>query len=105
MENRQKEIIWTIRSMNDLKRIYKFNCSILKEAKSFSIIECIISDVGVLEKGFENIGSKYESRKHPNRNYRKIISSYHIIIYRIEKKIIYIHKVFDTRQNPSKLKV
>lgn len=105
MESKSKEIAWTKRSVNDLNKIYKFYIPKVGEEKAFQFIELLVDEVKIIEKGFIKIGAKYTSNKFPQIEYRKLIFSHYIIIYRVSSKKIYINKVFDTRQNPLKLKL
>lgn len=38
-----------------------------------------------------------------NSNYRRVIVRNYKIVYRVENEIVYILRIFDTRQNPNKL--
>ena len=53
---------------------------------------------------FSQIGAVDTEFTHLKRNYRKLISVYCKITYREGKTKIYINRLFDTRQNPSKNK-
>ena len=105
MENNQKEIIWTKTAIKDLNKIYEFNIPIFGEGKSFEYIVALTNEINLLEEGFIGIGVKYISKRHPEIEYRKLISSHYLIIYRAKGKRVYINKIFDTRQSPKKLKI
>jgi toxin ParE1/3/4 len=50
------------------------------------------------------MGQKEEYLDHLGQSHRRIIVGHYKIIYRIEGEIIYITDIFDTRQDPSKMK-
>tara|TARA_R110001592_G_scaffold89458_2_gene263112 strand:+ start:568 stop:867 length:300 start_codon:yes stop_codon:yes gene_type:complete len=50
------------------------------------------------------LGKKEAYLEHLNLEHRSIIEGHYKVVYRIEKKIIYITDIFDTRQNPKKMK-
>lgn len=106
MEN-LREIIWTKRALNDLRKAYDFNIEIYGEEKSFAIIEKIIFKIELLkDKRLTEIGMVDIEFRHLNLEYRKLTVGYSKIIYRLgfDKTKIYINRIFDTRQNPKKNK-
>ena len=105
METNQKEIIWTKTAIKDLNKIYEFNTPVFGEEKSFNFIVHLIEEVNLLEDGYIAIGARYRSKRYPELDYRKLVSSHYLIIYRAKGKKVYINKIFDTRQNPKKLKL
>ncbi|MCB9361642.1 MAG: type II toxin-antitoxin system RelE/ParE family toxin [Flavobacteriales bacterium] len=50
------------------------------------------------------LGKKEEYLTHLKLGHRSIIEGNYKIIYKIEKEVIYITDIFDTRQNPEKMK-
>ncbi len=105
MENGKKEVIWTKTAIKDLNKIYEFNIPIFGEEKSFEYIVALANEINLLEEGFIAIGAKYKSKRYPEIEYRKLISSHYLIIYRTKGKKVYINKIFDARQSPKKLKI
>jgi len=102
-----KEIIWTKRALSDLRKAYDFNTEIYGEAKSFAIVQRIISKVELLQDlRFEKIGLIDEDFQHLNYEYRKITLGYLKVNYRVgfDNTRVYINRIFDTRQNPKKYK-
>lgn len=51
------------------------------------------------------MGAVEPTTKKLNKEYRYILSGNHKIIYRVEAPNIYIVEVFDTRQDPNKMKI
>jgi plasmid stabilization system protein ParE len=79
-------------------------------------IEAFIGDAIKTEKIVERILAKARQlenfpesgRKQPTQTkqaYRYLLAGNYKIIYSYRKSTVYIHTVFDTRQNPGKLKV
>jgi plasmid stabilization system protein ParE len=102
-----KEIIWTKRALNDLRKAYDFNTEIYGEEKSFAIVQKIISKVELLkDQRFEGIGLIDEDFRHLIYEYRKITVGYLKVNYRVgfDNTTVYINRIFDTRQNPKKNK-
>lgn len=101
------EINWTSRSKKDLQKVYNFYTELIGEEKAFELITTLLERVDVLsDRKFEKIGAVDEDFKHLKREYKKLIESNIKITYRLSssKDIVYINRVFDTRQHPSKNK-
>ena len=49
-------------------------------------------------------GQQEEYLVHLGKEHRRIIEGYYKIIYRLEEPTIYITDIFDTRQDPNKMK-
>ncbi len=98
----EKEIIWTAQAKNDLHNIYYFNTLALDdEAKAFNLIENIIKKTEQLSRKISG-GTRYISDLNPSIPYQKLIYKYYLIVYRVEGNVVYINKIFDSRQNPKK---
>ena len=97
------KVIWTNRALKDLELIsdYYIDISIKTSEK---IITGILKRTRQLET-FPESGQKYESLQKTRFAYKRIVEGNYLIIYRIEKNIIYIATVFDSRQEPTKLKL
>ena len=99
------QIIWTSRAVSDLRKIYNFNSDTIGEEKAFEIVQLIIRRIDLLsDKRFVEMGTSDESFEHLSRSYKKLVEGYYKITYRLSsnKKVVYINRVFDSRQNPSK---
>ncbi|HKR04764.1 MAG TPA: type II toxin-antitoxin system RelE/ParE family toxin [Bacteroidia bacterium] len=55
-------------------------------------------------KDFPESGQVEEAMNRFGKKYRRLISGNYKIIYRIEENKIYVTDVFDSRQDPSKIK-
>lgn len=50
------------------------------------------------------LGQKEEYLDHLDLSYRRVIEGHYKIIYRVEGELIYITDIFDSRQDPAKMK-
>jgi plasmid stabilization system protein ParE len=99
------EINWTSRAKKDLRKVYKFYTETINEEKAFEIITNVLKRVDLLsDKKFARIGAIDEEFKHLKRKYKKLIEKDIKITYRLSesKPKVYINRVFDTRQHPSR---
>ena len=101
------EINWTSRAKRDLRKVYNFYTESIGEEKAFEFITTVLERVDILSDiKFVKIGAIDEEFKHLKREYKKLIESNIKITYRLSssKNVVYINRIFDTRQNPSKNK-
>jgi addiction module RelE/StbE family toxin len=98
------KIIWTNKSKNDLKAIFDFLSDTINREKASEIIKKIIPKVEIIYK------APFTGQKEPKfiflkKEYRRIIISHYKIVYHISHNTAFINCVFDSRQNPIKLKL
>ena len=101
------KITWTSRATKDLRKVYDFYTEQIGEEKAFTIVQSILDKVDVLSDGkFVKIGAIDEEFKHMKRQYKKLIEKNIKITYRLSASnpVVYINRVFDTRQDPTKNK-
>jgi len=99
------EIIWTSRAVKDLHKVYDFYSEQIGEVNAFELIQLLLSKVDVLsDERFVKMGTIDEEFKHLKKQYKKLIEKNIKITYRpsLTKPVVYINRVFDTRQNPAK---
>ena len=99
------EIKWTSRAKNDLRKVYEFYVELAGEEKAFEIITSIIALVGALSDArFVRMGPTDEQFRHLKHQYKKLIDKNVKVTYRlsVSKPVVYINRVFETRQHPSK---
>lgn len=53
---------------------------------------------------FPDIGTSELELEHLGQSHRRIVKDHYKIIYRIDGETIYVTDIFDTRQDPSKMK-
>ena len=102
-----KPVFWTNRASKDLEKITRFNIKLKGKEKSMEISENIRASTEQLENpeyDYTAIGSLDEQFNHLKRHYRKIFVEGCKITYRAGKDKIFITRVFDQRQRPSKNK-
>ena len=96
---------WTQYSKNELRKIFLYykSKSNLKTAKN--IVEEISSQVIILEK-FPYVGQKEELLIDRKRDFYYFLHSNYKMIYYVdlEKNLVEIVDIFDTRQEPLKIK-
>ena len=105
MERIIKQVIWTSRASKDLRQITSFYSKLYGWDKALDIAFQIRKETEIFENSeidINSIGAPDEFFKHLKRDYRKYIFHHCKITYRVGNDTIYIVRVFDTRQNPSK---
>ncbi len=105
MERNVKPVLLTNRAIKDIVKIRNFNIELYGEKIASKIVDDLFGYIGILEnpdQNFAKIGTKDEAFSHLKRNYRKLIIKTVKVIYRVGRTKIYVVRVFDTRQNPTK---
>lgn len=103
MAQKVKAVIWTIPAKQDLRDIYEYVARV-SETIAHRLVLKIIDKAALLDTGFDEIGPAEPLLRQTRKNYRYLVSGNYKIIYRVDEDAIYIMTVFDTRQNPRKLK-
>lgn len=99
-----REVIWTRPAEEDLKTIYDFLSHSISEPKAFETIQKIVSIGRILENKLI-AGARHQSKIAPYKSYEKVIWKHYLILFRKEANKVYINRIFDSRQNPNKLKL
>ena len=97
------KIEWTKVALKNIKKIHAFYKKTANKGVADKIIEPIFGRAQDL-KNQSNIGQQEESLKHLKLGHRYLIVGHNKIVYIQKEDAIYITHIFDTRQNPSKLK-
>ncbi|MEO5571469.1 MAG: type II toxin-antitoxin system RelE/ParE family toxin [Bacteroidia bacterium] len=97
------KIFFTQLAKEKLKEIYLFYKRTASVSSAKSIKKKILSDIKKLSKN-PRIGNEEDALKYLKLSYRKLISGNYKIIYRIIENQIIIDTIFDSRQEPEKLK-
>lgn len=99
------KIIWSEFSENQLDEIFLYYSNIASKKTATKIIKKILSEIVILEKTpfSGQIENLLENRK---ISYRYLICNNYKVIYSVDEinNLIKITDVFDTRQNPIKIK-
>jgi plasmid stabilization system protein ParE len=97
------KILWTNESRYRLKEIFDYLAFNSSENRAFKIVNEILASTNILFKNPE-IGQREKLLKNRKNNYRYLLCRKYKIIYWQQENFIYIATVFDTRQNPKRLK-
>jgi toxin ParE1/3/4 len=97
------EVLWTEPARNDLQNIYLF-LSEVSEVIAFGIITKILDRTEILKSGFTKTGQVEPLLKNRKYKYRYLVEGNYKIIYFQKDNTVVISAVFDSRQNPEKLK-
>jgi plasmid stabilization system protein ParE len=97
------QIEWTGTAKKNVRRIYLFYCKIASEKIARQMVEPLFPFVkSLLDSPL--IGQEEPDLKIKNQGQRYLVNGHNKIVYRVKEDVIYITHVFDTRQNPKKLK-
>ena len=95
-------IIWTKPAKKDLRKIFNYFKLKVSINLARKITNSILAKTSILET--HNIGVKEQVLAQLQQEHRYIIEGNYKIIYLIKDSAVYITHVFDSRQNPDKLK-
>ena len=96
-------IVFTDQSIKSLQEILDFLASKLPDNKIIEIRDGILDATDILYKN-PSAGQFEPYLEHLNLNHRRIVFNHYKIIYRIEGSYIIITDIFDSRQEPDKMK-
>lgn len=99
------QIVWTSRAKKDLRKVFDFYALNAGHHKASSIVQSILERIDILaDSRFIASGAIDEDFVHLKHSYKKLIEGNIKITYRISarKPIVYINRLFDTRQHPPK---
>lgn len=97
------KVIWTPFALNSLKNIFTYYKTHAGISVAKAIKNNILTTTIQLSK-YPTSGQKEELLKELDEAHRYLIRGNYKIIYKILNDTVYITDVFDTRQNPDKLK-
>jgi len=95
-------VVWTKPAKKDLRKIFTYFKLKVSLNLARKIINSILAKTSILET--HNIGVKEQLLAQLQQEHRYIIEGNYKVIYFIKDSTVYITHVFDTRQNPDKLK-
>lgn len=100
------KIVWSDSAKSQLKEIYDYYREVAGETVSKSIKSKLIKKPQVLTHQ-AHIGQLEDNTAVKGRGFRYLVEGNHKIVYKVysDQAIILIAAVFDTRQNPTSLKV
>ncbi|MDA3943438.1 MAG: type II toxin-antitoxin system RelE/ParE family toxin [Bacteroidetes bacterium] len=97
------KIIWSDFALRQLKKIHNYYKIEASEKIAKQLTKAIVKTTIQLESN-PLIGTKEPLLDHTAYEYRFLVKNNYKIIYRIDKQFIRVISVFDTRQNPEKIK-
>lgn len=100
-----KVVKLSTRGLKDLEKTRNFYASLYGREKAETIIDSILDHTEVLESttfDFKKSGELDQTFSHLQYEYRKLTHHHCKITYREGNECIYIVRVFDMRQDPSK---
>ena len=98
-----RQIIWTNFAISELKNIFLYYRMVAGDKTAEKIRKSIFSSIKPLIKQ-TFIGSEEENLVDLKQGHRYLVEGNYKIIYRIIDNNIYITDIFDSRQNPTKMK-
>ena len=100
------EIVWSKFAESEIDNIYKYYADKATEQIALNIIIGIVHSADVL-KTSHFIGQTEELLEDRDLDYRYLVHNNYKLIYTVDtkEKLVKISDVFDTRQNPIKLKI
>ena len=100
----QREVVWTRAAQRDLQAIYEFTIPLQGEESAYQLVESIRQKAELLHRPV--IGStRFVSHRHPERNYQKLVIRPYVLIFRQIGQVVFVNRIFDSRQDPNKLKL
>jgi plasmid stabilization system protein ParE len=100
---KKKNIQWSKLALKNLKKVHTFYIKTANNEVADKVVDELFSNIKTLEHS-SFIGQLESTLKNLKKEHRYLVLQHCKIIYRVESDIIYITHVFDTRQNPLKLK-
>ncbi len=97
------KILWTSQAQKDLKAIFDF---LYKTSQSKEIAKKVVEKIKDTVNSLSTISAGIQTGLDTLYTYRYLVVGNYKVIYRIENQtVIIVNTIFDTRQDPSKLKV
>ena len=97
------KLVYTEQAIESLQECLDFFPPEVSTEKRLQIRDKILEKAdGLLSR--PRMGQREEYLEHMGQSHRRIIEGYYKIIYRVEGETIYITDIFDTRQDPARMK-
>lgn len=103
MEKRSLNVVWTEPAKKDIQNIFDYLDQI-SPVIADNQIDRIINRIDLLEQGYPNIGQREPLLESKKADYRYLVQDHYKIIYHQANYDMIIDMIFDTRQNPVKMK-
>jgi addiction module RelE/StbE family toxin len=96
-------VFWSERSINDLEEIREYLKKQASEKTADKVVKKLLKREEQLSK--QALSGAVQSLENLSKEYRYLIEGQHKLIYHIESDMVYVDTIFDTRQDPSNLKL
>lgn len=96
------KIIWDPLVKQQIEQIFRFNQTTFGTSKAKHIVESIYQHINLLKK-FPLMGTIEQNTTDWAPPYRYLIEKHCKIYYTVDKDVIYVALIWDTRQDPQKL--
>ncbi len=97
------KLVYTEQALKSLEESLEFIAPRVNKETLETVRNSILDRADKLIKN-PSSGRREEYLEHLGLNHRRVIESHYKIIYRIIEQTIYITDIFDSRQNPAKMK-
>lgn len=97
------KLVYTDKAIESLQEVLEFLSPKVNLEKLTQIRDEILDKADTLMK-HPYLGQEEEYLEHLQMGHRRLVQSHYKIIYRIEGNTIYITDIFDSRQDPAKMK-
>ena len=97
------KLVYTEQALNSLEELLKFNATKVSREKLIEIRDQILdmADTLLLQP---LKGQKEPFLEHLGLGHRRLVENHYKIIYRVVGDYIYVTDIFDSRQDPDKMK-
>ena len=96
------KIIWDPLVKQQIEQIFRFNQTTFGTSKAKHIVESIYQHINLLKK-FPLMGPIEQNTTDWAPPYRYLVEKHCKIYYTVDKDVIYVALIWDTRQDPQKL--
>lgn len=97
------KLVYTEQALKNLQEVLEFIVQESSVTEARKVRDTLLEKADLLIKNPE-LGQKEEYLDHLGLSHRRIVESHYKIIYRIIGEAIYVTDIFDTRQDPDKMK-
>ncbi len=97
------KVVLTQSALSRLKKTHSYYKNRVSKEVADKIKHSLFEAIGILNKNPE-AGQLEENLQDLKLGHRRLVEGNYKIIYRIENQLIYVTDIFDSRQDPSKMK-
>ncbi len=97
-------VVWSAWAQRQLDEIHAWHCTAASPAVADRIVDDILAVTHLLEQ-FPFGGQVEPWLEHKRQGHRRVVVGNYKIVYRVHQEEVRIVDVFDSRQDPGKMKV